>query len=196
MLMLSASAEPAFVEGKEMEALYAQTAFPVIDLAETGRSIERHRRDAGLSVRDLQTYFGFEYPQAIYKWQHGECLPTVDNLLALSKLLRVPMEELLVYNGQEAHFFWRFLFLSPGQKTGLYHRISETAPFAAPRLRRFRRSLSFAFSARTSDGPPCGTHRPPYPRPRKARSRWRRSPFPKAGRRRPWPRRGTDLPAL
>ena len=80
--------------------MYNQTAFPVIDLAQTGRSIERHRRDAGLTVRDLQTYFGFEYPQAIYKWQHGECLPTVDNLLALARLLQVSMEDLLVYEDQ------------------------------------------------------------------------------------------------
>ena len=57
-------------------------SFPVINLKGTGSNIEKCRRDAGLSVRDLQTYFGFEYPQAIYKWQHGECLPTVDNLLA------------------------------------------------------------------------------------------------------------------
>ena len=85
--------------------MYTQTAYPVIDLAETGRSIERHRRQAGLTVRDLQTYFGFEYPQAIYKWQHGECLPTVDNLLALARLLQVPMEDLLVYEDQGvAHF--------------------------------------------------------------------------------------------
>ena len=87
-------------------SMYNHTAFPVIDLAQTGRSIERHRRDAGLTVRDLQTYFGFEYPQAIYKWQHGECLPTVDNLLALARLLQVSMEDLLVYEDQEAsHFF-------------------------------------------------------------------------------------------
>ena len=78
--------------------MYTQTTFPVIDLARTGRSIELHRRQAGLAVRDLQTYFGFEYPQAIYKWQHGECLPTVDNLLALARLLRVNMEDLLVWN--------------------------------------------------------------------------------------------------
>lgn len=85
--------------------MYTETAYPVIDLARTGRNIERRRRDAGLTVRDLQTYFGFEYPQAIYKWQHGECLPTVDNLLALARLLRVPMEDLLVYDDQEvAHF--------------------------------------------------------------------------------------------
>ena len=75
--------------------------FPVIDLLATGRSIEQRRKAAGLSVRDVQAYFGFEYPQAVYKWQHGECLPSVDNLLALSKLLQVPMEDLLVYEDRE-----------------------------------------------------------------------------------------------
>ena len=91
--------------------MYTETAYPVINLAETGRRIERQRRQAGLTVRDLQTYFGFEYPQAIYKWQHGECLPTVDNLLALARLLRVPMEDLLVYEDREVRHFWK-LFLT------------------------------------------------------------------------------------
>ena len=77
-------------------AMYMHSAYPVIDMAETGRRIERCRREAGLTVRDLQDYFGFEYPQAIYKWQRGKSLPTVDNLLALARLLRVSMEDLLV----------------------------------------------------------------------------------------------------
>ena len=80
--------------------MMTKVSFPVIDLQQTGRNIERCRREAGMSVRELQTYFGFEYPQAIYKWQHGECLPTVDNLLALARLLRVSMEDLLVYEDQ------------------------------------------------------------------------------------------------
>lgn len=80
-------------------------SFPVIDLHRTGHRIECQRRAAGLSVRELQQYFGFEYPQAIYKWQHGECLPIVDNLLALSRILHVGMEDLLVYEDQEVHFF-------------------------------------------------------------------------------------------
>ena len=84
-------------------------AYPVIDLAETGRRIEDRRRRAGLTVRDLQGYFGFEYPQAIYKWQHGECLPTVDNLLALARLLQVSMEDLLAYEDQEVPHFWRMI---------------------------------------------------------------------------------------
>ena len=89
------------------EEIMAKTvSFPVIDLKSTGGNIESCRREAGLSVRELQDYFGFEYPQAIYKWQHGECLPTVDNLLALSRILEVKMEDLLVYEDQEVSFFY------------------------------------------------------------------------------------------
>ena len=70
--------------------------FPVIDLAATGENIIRLRKMRGLSVRDLQNWFGFEEPQAIYKWQKGKSLPTVDNLYALGALLEVPIEEILV----------------------------------------------------------------------------------------------------
>ena len=49
--------------------------FPVIDLAATGRNIQRLREERGLTVRDLQAYFGFEEPQAIYKWQNGKAFP-------------------------------------------------------------------------------------------------------------------------
>lgn len=70
--------------------------FPVIDLVATGENIARLRKSRGLSVRDLQNWFGFEEPQAIYKWQKGKSLPTVDNLYALGMLLDVPMEEILV----------------------------------------------------------------------------------------------------
>lgn len=70
--------------------------FRVIDPIATGANIVRLRKERGLSVRDLQTYFGFEEPQAIYKWQRGQSLPTVDNLYALGALLEVPMDEILV----------------------------------------------------------------------------------------------------
>ena len=71
-------------------------AFPVIDLAATGDNIRRLRMERGLTVRDLQSCFGFEEPRAIYKWQKGENLPTVDNLYALGILLGIPMDEILV----------------------------------------------------------------------------------------------------
>ena len=71
-------------------------AFPTIDAEATGMNIRRLRLERGLTVRDLQSYFGFEEPQAIYKWQRGESLPSVDNLYALGSLLEVPMEQILV----------------------------------------------------------------------------------------------------
>lgn len=72
------------------------STFPVIDMAATGRNILRLRQQAGLTVKDLQDLFGFATPQAIYKWQHGTALPTVDNLLVLSKALGVSIDEILV----------------------------------------------------------------------------------------------------
>ena len=70
--------------------------FPVIDLVATGNNIRRLRMERGLTVRELQSYFGFEEPRAIYKWQKGESLPTVDNLYALGVLFEVPMDQILV----------------------------------------------------------------------------------------------------
>ena len=79
----------------------AMAAFPSIDLVRTGKRIETMRKNHGFSVRDIQDYFGFEYPQAVYKWQHGECLPSVDNLFALARLFRVGMDDLLVACGSD-----------------------------------------------------------------------------------------------
>ena len=73
---------------------------PAIDLPATGRNIERLRRARGLSVRDLQTAFGFSTPQAIYKWQHGRALPTLDNMSVLARLLGVSIEAIIVYEDQ------------------------------------------------------------------------------------------------
>ena len=70
--------------------------YPVIDPVATGNNIRRLRMERGLTVRDLQSYFGFEEPRAIYKWQKGESLPTVDNLYALGVLFEVPIDQILV----------------------------------------------------------------------------------------------------
>ena len=76
-------------------------AFPVINMKATGANIQQLRKRSGLSVTDLQEYFGFDAPQAIYKWQRGETLPSTDNLLALGYLLEVPIEKILVFQTLE-----------------------------------------------------------------------------------------------
>lgn len=72
--------------------------YPVINLIETGKNITRLMQKNGLKVTDLQEVFGFEYPQAIYKWKRGECLPTVDNLIILAALFKTTVDDIIVTN--------------------------------------------------------------------------------------------------
>lgn len=78
-----------------------QTTFPTIDMAATGRRIKEIREQRGITVKELQEYLGFNTPVAIYKWQRGESLPSIDNAYAMSYFFRVSMNELLVDNHRE-----------------------------------------------------------------------------------------------
>ena len=70
---------------------------PVIDMTATGINITRLRVNAGLTVKDLQDIFGFSTPQAIYKWQRGTALPTVDNLVVLATVFGVRIDDILIF---------------------------------------------------------------------------------------------------
>jgi transcriptional regulator with XRE-family HTH domain len=70
--------------------------YPVINLIKTGKNIKKLREVKNLSVKDLQEMFGFESPQAIYKWQWGDALPTLDNLVILAKIFECKIEDILV----------------------------------------------------------------------------------------------------
>ncbi len=69
---------------------------PVIDMTATGMNITRLRKNAGMTVRDLQAIFGFATPQAIYKWQRGEAMPTLDNMIVLAAVFNVSVGDILV----------------------------------------------------------------------------------------------------
>jgi len=76
--------------------LMQRVPIPTVNLIMTGENIRAIRMQRGLSVKDLQDIFGFATPQAIYKWQQGAALPTVDNLVVLSSVFGVPIEKILV----------------------------------------------------------------------------------------------------
>ena len=76
-------------------------AIPTIDMIQTGQNSVRLRKLAGVSVRNLQDIFGFATPQAIYKWQHGTALPTIDNLVVLAAVLGVRIDDILVITGTQ-----------------------------------------------------------------------------------------------
>lgn len=69
---------------------------PVVNPVKTGQNIAKLRKAAGLTVKDLQDAFGFTTPQAIYKWQQGTAMPTIDNLVALAVIFKVNITDILV----------------------------------------------------------------------------------------------------
>ncbi len=70
-----------------------------IDMIETGKRLKKIAQRSGYSVKDIQQFLGLSCPQPVYRWYKGVILPSVDNLLRLSELYHVHMEELLVKTG-------------------------------------------------------------------------------------------------
>ena len=69
--------------------------YPVLDMKATGARIKELRTDHNLKVREVAEFMGLESEQAVYKWQRGESLPTVDNLYALSYLFDTSVDDIL-----------------------------------------------------------------------------------------------------
>lgn len=70
--------------------------YPVLDARATGARIKELRKARHLTVEDVAGFMGFESEQAVYKWQRGDSLPTVDNLYALSRLFGTTVDDILV----------------------------------------------------------------------------------------------------
>ena len=82
----------------EQEANKMST-IPTVNMIQTGNKIKTLREQSGLSVKELQTIFGFGTPQAIYKWQRGAAMPTLDNMIVLAAVFRVSIDEIVVTGG-------------------------------------------------------------------------------------------------
>lgn len=71
-----------------------------IDQAATGARIRSIRKAKGLKVTDISDYMGFESPQAVYKWQRGDSMPDLANLVRLLDLFEIKdVREILVLRG-------------------------------------------------------------------------------------------------
>lgn len=70
--------------------------YPVIDMQATGTHIKELMDVRELSVQNVQDAMGLASPQAVYRWLRGSNMPSVDNLLALSRYLNVQMDDVIV----------------------------------------------------------------------------------------------------
>ena len=79
----------------KMKTTNSRTMRPIIDVIATGHNIRQMRRERNMTVAEVQSYPELETPRAIYKWQSGAMLPSIENLLGLSILFKVPMNEII-----------------------------------------------------------------------------------------------------
>lgn len=74
--------------------------YQAIDQINTGIRLKILIKAAGYDVKDIQEYLYLSCPQPVYRWFKGNILPSVEHLYALSQLLHVHMEDILVLQGQ------------------------------------------------------------------------------------------------
>ena len=78
-----------------MEPMYLS-----IQPVETGKRIKQLLSEQNYTIREIQGAFGYENPQAIYKWQYGKALPSIDNLVALAAVLQVSIDDILIVQNE------------------------------------------------------------------------------------------------
>lgn len=69
---------------------------PIINLAATAARIKSYRLRCGYSVREIQAIFSFNSAEAIYSWEKGKYLPTIDNLIVLAAVYGVTVDDIIV----------------------------------------------------------------------------------------------------
>ena len=87
-----------------MEPMYLS-----IQPKKTGERIRKLLLEQGYTIREIQGAFGFENPQAIYKWLSGKSLPSIDNFIILSRLLHTSIEDILVIDGDISYYIGNFI---------------------------------------------------------------------------------------
>lgn len=87
--------------------------YPVLDVKATGARIKELRKSHHLKVEEVARFMGFESEQAVYKWQRGDSMPTIDNLYALSRLFETSVDDILRGSREEDEgpslpFLWTY----------------------------------------------------------------------------------------
>ncbi len=74
--------------------------FPTISVKETGANLQRLMQQRGITAKEVKEYLNLASVQSVYYWWNGTNMPTIDNLYALSQLLRVPIDTIVRGNGK------------------------------------------------------------------------------------------------
>ncbi len=70
-----------------------------VDMQATGYKIKELRKQKQIKVAELAEIL-HSSENTIFKWQRGECLPTIDNLIVLSTVFETPMDDIIQVEGR------------------------------------------------------------------------------------------------
>lgn len=73
-----------------------------IDMKATGDRIRSYIKSQKMKISDVQAAFGFNTPQAIYKWMRGDTMPTIDNFVILADIFDVEIGDIVVTTRKKA----------------------------------------------------------------------------------------------
>lgn len=66
-----------------------------IDMKATGANIRSYIKSNKMKIADIQSVFGFNTPQAIYKWMRGDTMPMIDNIVVLADVFGVEICDII-----------------------------------------------------------------------------------------------------
>ncbi len=73
-----------------------------IDMKATGANIRSYIKSNKMRIADIQSVFGFNTPQAIYKWMRGDTMPTIDNIVVLAEIFGVGIGDIVAVRRKSA----------------------------------------------------------------------------------------------
>ena len=66
-----------------------------IDMNATGKKLKEMRKRYGMTIKQIQEVCGIS-AAAVCKWQNGQAIPSLDNLLILSHIWNVKIDDLII----------------------------------------------------------------------------------------------------
>lgn len=76
-----------------------------INMQATGQRIREIRKARNFTLEELSEFLGIS-PQAISKWQRGDALPSIDNLMVLCDIFQTHVEDLIVRGDDRSSLFY------------------------------------------------------------------------------------------
>lgn len=68
----------------------------IIDTQKTGQNIKEIFKTNNYKIKDIQKTFNFSTPQAIYKWFRGDSIPSIDNLVIISQMCNISIDDIII----------------------------------------------------------------------------------------------------